>query len=95
MTTPVNHISLCFSQGKIQIPGISEHVLPVTDAERALYGPIDFDPESFRQDSGATGKLRFSTKEDILMHRWRFPSLSIHGVEGAWSGPGGKTVYVM
>ena len=26
------------------------------------------------------------------MHRWRYPSLSIHGVEGAWAGSGAKTV---
>lgn len=26
------------------------------------------------------------------MHRWRFPSLSLHGIEGAFSGSGAKTV---
>lgn len=26
------------------------------------------------------------------MHRWRFPSLSLHGIEGAFSEPGSKTV---
>lgn len=26
------------------------------------------------------------------MHRWRYPSLSIHGIEGAFSGSGTKTV---
>lgn len=26
------------------------------------------------------------------MKRWRFPSLSIHGIEGAYSDPGSKTV---
>lgn len=26
------------------------------------------------------------------LHRWRFPSLSIHGIEGAFSAPGAKTV---
>lgn len=26
------------------------------------------------------------------MHRWRYPSLSLHGVEGAFSGQGAKTV---
>ncbi|KAI5729926.1 hypothetical protein M8J76_008037 [Diaphorina citri] len=28
----------------------------------------------------------------VLMSRWRYPSLSLHGIEGAFSGPGGKTV---
>lgn len=26
------------------------------------------------------------------MNRWRYPSLSIHGIEGAFDGPGAKTV---
>ncbi|GAB5579579.1 beta-Ala-His dipeptidase isoform X1 [Prionailurus iriomotensis] len=30
--------------------------------------------------------------KDILMHRWRYPSLSLHGIEGAFSGSGAKTV---
>lgn len=28
----------------------------------------------------------------ILMHRWRYPSLSLHGIEGAFSASGAKTV---
>jgi Acetylornithine deacetylase/Succinyl-diaminopimelate desuccinylase and related deacylases len=31
-------------------------------------------------------------KVKLLQHRWRFPSLSIHGIEGAFSEPGCKTV---
>lgn len=31
-------------------------------------------------------------QKDILMHRWRYPSLSLHGIEGAFSGSGAKTV---
>lgn len=26
------------------------------------------------------------------MHRWRFPALSLHGIQGAFSEPGAKTV---
>lgn len=28
----------------------------------------------------------------LLMSRWRFPSLSVHGIEGCFSEPGTKTV---
>ena len=31
-------------------------------------------------------------KAKTLMARWRFPSLSLHGIEGAFSEPGQKTV---
>ena len=34
--------------------------------------------EDYRQDVGVR-KLLHDRKEDILMHRWRFPSLSFHG----------------
>jgi nonspecific dipeptidase len=80
------------SNGNILIPGISENVRKLTEEEKQLYGPIDFDPEAFRREAGAVGKLIHGKKEDILMHRWRFPSLSIHGVEGAFYGSGCKTV---
>ncbi|XP_012581259.1 PREDICTED: cytosolic non-specific dipeptidase [Condylura cristata] len=36
------------------------------------------------------GPARLQT--DLLMHRWRYPSLSLHGIEGAFSGSGAKTV---
>ena len=28
----------------------------------------------------------------LLMNRMRNPCLSLHGIEGAWSGPGPKTI---
>lgn len=34
----------------------------------------------------------FFLKEEILLHLWRYPSLSIHGIEGAFHEPGIKTV---
>ncbi|KAH6935124.1 hypothetical protein HPB50_003452 [Hyalomma asiaticum] len=77
--------------GKILIPGIMDDVAPLTDKERNLYKSIDFDMDEYRKDIGASGLLH-STKEEVLMHRWRFPSLSLHGVEGAFYGAGEKTV---
>ena len=29
---------------------------------------------------------------ELLMNRWRFPTLSLHGIEGAYADQGGKTV---
>lgn len=31
-------------------------------------------------------------QSQILMHRWRYPSLSLHGIQGAFYEPGAKTV---
>ncbi|KAI6075283.1 Cytosolic non-specific dipeptidase [Aix galericulata] len=83
--------SLIDKKGKILIPGINEAVASVTDEELALYEKIDFDLGEYAKDVGAT-KLLHDTKRDILMHRWRYPSLSLHGIEGAFSASGAKTV---
>lgn len=83
--------SLADHKGKILIDGVNETVAPVTAEELELYKNIDFDPEDYRNDLGAV-KLQHETKEAILMHRWRFPSLSLHGIEGAFDGSGAKTV---
>ncbi|NXN72185.1 CNDP2 dipeptidase, partial [Himantopus himantopus] len=83
--------SLVDKKGKILIPGVNEAVAPVTDEELALYEKIDFDLEEYAKDVGAT-KLLHDTKREILMRRWRYPSLSLHGIEGAFSASGAKTV---
>ncbi|CAG5885613.1 unnamed protein product, partial [Menidia menidia] len=72
--------SLVSTKGKILVPGLSDAVAPLTDEEKKLYEKIDFDLDEYCKD------------EQILMHRWRYPSLSLHGIEGAFSEAGAKTV---
>lgn len=83
--------TLVESDGTILIPGISEMVAKVTPEEDKLYDAIDFSVEELNAASGLETAL-FQAKQDILKHRWRFPSLSLHGIEGAFSGVGAKTV---
>lgn len=45
----------------------------------------------FRSQISANALLK-DNKAEVLMNRWRNPSLSIHGIEGAYSSPGAKTV---
>lgn len=78
-------------QGKILVPGIDEMVAPLSEKEDALYDDIDFSVDELHAAAGSETSL-YSNKKDILKHRWRYPSLSIHGVEGAFSGAGAKTV---
>ncbi|XP_039092344.1 beta-Ala-His dipeptidase isoform X1 [Hyaena hyaena] len=83
--------SLVDSSGHILIPGIYDQVAPLTEEERKMYKAIDLDLEEYRTSSYVK-KFLFDTKEEILMHLWRYPSLSIHGIEGAFDEPGAKTV---
>ncbi|KAG7469952.1 hypothetical protein MATL_G00134320 [Megalops atlanticus] len=83
--------SLIDHSGKILVPGLNEAVAPLTEEERKLYENIHFDVEEVKKEMGINHFLQ-DTKEGILMARWRYPSLSIHGIEGAFSDPGSKTV---
>lgn len=78
-------------QGEILVPGIKELVAPLTEEERARYENMDF---SLADIEGAAGsKTALSDKKaEVLMGRMRYPCLSIHGIEGAFSGAGSKTV---
>ena len=77
--------------GEINIPGIKEMVAPVTEKEDGLYNDIEFDVNELNLASGSDTAI-YQDKKNILMHRWRYPSLSLHGIEGAFSGSGAKTV---
>ena len=79
------------TNGKIQIPGINELVAPVTEDEKELYKAITWDMDDLHESLGSKTTI-YEEKEPTLMARWRFPSLSLHGVEGAFSAPGAKTV---
>ncbi|KAI0842490.1 cytosolic non-specific dipeptidase [Hypoxylon sp. FL0890] len=83
--------SLVDTHGKILIPGIMDQVAPVTKEEEGLYDNISFTMETLHDSLGSKTTI-FEDKKSTLMARWRYPSLSIHGVEGAFSAPGAKTV---
>eukprot|EP00049_Salpingoeca_infusionum_P000171 m.37775 g.37775 ORF g.37775 m.37775 type:complete len:483 (-) comp10131_c0_seq1:2280-3728(-) len=84
--------TLVDSKGNILIKGVNETVAPVAEDESAVYESIEFDVEEYKSGAGLVGDLPTKDKVSTLMHRWRFPSLSIHGVEGAFYGAGAKTV---
>jgi nonspecific dipeptidase len=79
------------NKGKILIPGVSDDVAKLTKEEEQLYHAIEFNHTQFRDEVGRE-RLIHEKKVDTLTHRWRFPSLSLHGIEGAFYGPGAKTV---
>lgn len=81
-------------KGKILIPGVNELVAPLTDEEDQLYEDIDFDHQDYAKDIGTERLLHHGehVKKHTLQHRWRYPSLSIHGVQGSFDGEGCKTV---
>ncbi|KAK9680218.1 Peptidase family M20/M25/M40 [Popillia japonica] len=84
--------TLVDKNGKILIPGIYAEVAPEAPGERDIYQKIHFDVDEYKKNIGTSSLAHRGIKEELLMHRWRHPSLSIHGIEGAFSEPGQKTV---
>lgn len=78
-------------QGEILIPGLNDLVAPLTPGENELYEKIHFSLEELEENVGSKTVIQDNVKE-ALQHRWRYPSLSLHGVEGAFSEKGAKTV---
>lgn len=77
--------------GTILIPGIMDTVAPLTEEERARYDVIDLTVKDIEAAVGAATLVSVD-KGALLMNRMRYPSLSIHGINGAFSGLGAKTV---
>lgn len=81
------------SSGNILVKGVMDDVKPVTAEEEALYDALEFSVDEYKQENRiSSGKLLQSDKKSLLMARWRYPTLSLHGIEGAFSGGGAKTV---
>ncbi|KAJ3193908.1 hypothetical protein HK101_003888 [Irineochytrium annulatum] len=83
--------TLVAPDGKILIPGIYDDVAKVTAAEDAMYENLDFSMKDIHDAIMSTTTIHTSEKA-ALMARWRHPSLSLHGIEGAFYAPGDKTV---
>lgn len=84
--------TLVDKDGKILINDIQEDVAPLQSDEEELYKKIEFQVGHYRNSVGTKCLAHKEDKVKLLMHRWRYPSLSIHGIEGAFSEPGAKTV---
>ncbi|CAD6998675.1 unnamed protein product [Ceratitis capitata] len=84
--------SLVDKDTNILVPGINRDVAPLLHNENEIYHNIDYEVDEYKKDIGAQKLPHNEDKTKLLMHRWRYPSLSIHGVEGAFYEHGAKTV---
>lgn len=84
--------SLVDKDGKILVDGIYKDVAAVLPNEHETYDKISFNVDEYRNEIGCNKLAHKEEKNQLLMHRWRYPSLSIHGIEGAFYEPGQKTV---
>jgi len=83
--------TLVTPDGKILIKGVEEMIAEPDEEEKAIYAALDYSISDVEQSAGAAIALS-NDKVAVLMGRMRQPSLSIHGIEGAFSAAGAKTV---
>jgi len=73
------------TNGVITIPGIEEMVPPPTEQEKQEYRDIDYTVDDLVKDTGNHVELS-EAPDELLMGRMRYPSLSIHGIDGGREG---------
>lgn len=83
--------SLIDGDGRIQVPGFYDDVVPLTDSERQQLAALPFDESRFKTQLGIdalAGEKSYSTLE----RRWARPTFDINGIWGGYQGKGAKTV---
>ncbi|KAH6937090.1 hypothetical protein HPB50_025526 [Hyalomma asiaticum] len=83
--------SLMGTRGRVAVEGFHDDVAPISEFEWKLYDHVDFDPDEC-QDKNGIWHVTIDDRVQLLMRRWRYPSLTIHGIEGAHWSSGEKTV---
>jgi succinyl-diaminopimelate desuccinylase len=77
--------------GRVNIPGFYDDVVPLTPAEREMWRKLPFDEAKYFADlslPSGTGEAGFS----VLEQRWARPTLDVNGLTSGYQGTGAKTV---
>ncbi len=83
--------SLKDADGRIQVPGFYDDVVPLTDTERDQFRELPFDEADFMRQlvvDGLSGEAGHTTLE----RRWARPTCDINGLTSGYQGEGAKTV---
>ena len=78
-------------EGKIQVPGFYEDVVPLSPRERSELEKLPFDEGEFMRQIGVTalaGERGYTTLE----RRWARPTFDVCGLAAGYQGEGAKTV---
>jgi succinyl-diaminopimelate desuccinylase len=96
VTNPANSLSSIMAalkdkEGRIQLPGFYDDVIPLTERERAEFRALPLTDAQFMEQIGVRG-LSGEKGYTSLEHRWARPTLDINGLTSGYQGEGAKTV---
>lgn len=80
------------ADGVVQLPGFYDHVVPLTDVERASFSALPFDEKQWLTQTARSRALAGETGYSTLERLWARPTAEINGMWGGYTGPGGKTI---
>ncbi len=79
------------ARGEITIDGFYDRVVPPTDQERMILSQLPVDAEAIKQTLGFS-TFDQPTERGFFERLMFWPTLTINGLHGGYSGPGSKTV---
>jgi succinyl-diaminopimelate desuccinylase len=96
VTNPANALAqvlagLIDRQGRVQIPGFYDDVIPLSAREREEFASLKFDEAGYFDQIGvdaAVGEEGYTTLE----RRWARPTFDVNGLWSGYQGEGAKTV---
>ena len=96
VTNPANALSKMLAaiiddQGRIQIPGFYDDVIPLTEREREQFASLKHSDSEYAEElgvDGLAGEEGFTTLE----RRWARPTFDVNGLWSGYQGEGAKTV---
>lgn len=96
VTNPANVLTrmlaaLVDPQGRVQVPGFYDDVLPLSAEERRALASLPFDEGKYFEQIGVDGALG-EEGYSVLERRWARPTYDINGLWGGYQGAGAKTV---
>jgi succinyl-diaminopimelate desuccinylase len=96
VTNPANALcellaALKDKNGRVQVPGFYDDVLPLSDRERAEFRALPLTDEEFMKSVGVKG-LFGEAGFTSIERRWARPTCDINGLTSGYQGEGAKTV---
>ncbi len=80
------------ADGRINIPGIYDAVVPPAAEELAAWKSLPFSPKEFQRNEVGATELTGEAEYSVLERLWARPTLEVHGMPGGFTGAGAKTV---
>jgi acetylornithine deacetylase/succinyl-diaminopimelate desuccinylase-like protein len=80
------------ADGRVQIPGIYDDVVPPDPAEIDSWNHLPFSEEQFLKEEVGSAQLTGEPDQSVLARVWARPTFEVHGIAGGFTAAGAKTV---